>query len=373
MTSASAPAETMEPTGAKGTRMGRDELIRKLQDSHREIEPGQDVTIELFRPEDALGVALAYYATYGDTFPLEHVYDPKEIIRRNATDDQYTVVARTPRGEVVGLFGLFRHAPNPGVYEAGQLMVLKSYRKRGLSTEFSLVAHDKLPKQLRIPVVFLEAVSNHTVSQRIVLPRGLAFTGLEVECMSSGVQAKENDGARDISLLLMFKVFEKTSRDVHAPEPYRTFCETMYAELALPRVFSSAAALSGDTLASPFFIQKTGLMRLTVTRAGRDFGAVVSAAEAKAGPQGVLQIFLNLGDGGAPQAAAVLRDRGYFLGGLLPFWFGADGLLMQKVGQEPDWDAIQCVDLKAAAIRDMVREDFERTKRRETGLPDLPG
>ena len=344
--------------------MGREELIRKLRESHRVIEPGQDVTIELFRPEDALGVALAYYETYGDTFPLEHVYDPKEIIRRNATDDQYTVVARTPRGEVVGLFGLFRHAPNPGVYEAGQLMVLKSYRKRHISTDFSLVAHDRLPKQLRIPVIFLEAVSSHTVSQLIVLPRGLVFTGLEVECMPAGVQTKEDDGSRNISLFLMFKLFEKTSCDVYLPEPYRTFCETIYAELALPRTFSfaSASALAGETVASPFFIQETGLMRLTITRAGRDFGEAVSAAEAKAGPRGVIQIFLNLGDAAAPQAVEVLRDRGYFLAGLLPFWFGADGLLMQKVCLEPDWDAIQGVDRKAAAIRDMVREDFERTK-----------
>ncbi|UJX41120.1 GNAT family N-acetyltransferase [Desulfovibrio sp. JY] len=347
--------------------MGREELIRKLQECRREIEPDQEITIELFRPEDALGVALAYYETYGDTFPLEHVYDPEEIVRRNATDDQYTVVARTPRGEVVGLFGLFRHAPNPGVYEAGQLMVLKSYRKRHISTEFSLVAHDRLPKQLRIPVVFLEAVSNHTVSQLIVLPRGLVFTGLEVECMPSGGQAKADDASHKISLFLMFKLFEKPSCDVYLPEPYRTFCETLYAELALPRVFSPASALTGETVASPFFIQETGLLRLTVTRAGRDFDAVVAAAEAKAGPRGVLQIYLNLGDGAAPRAVAVLRDRGYFLAGLLPYWFGADGLLMQKVGRVPDWDAIQCVDRNAAAIRDMVREDFERAKRREHG------
>lgn len=342
--------------------MGREELLHNLRESHREIEPGQDVTIELFRPGDALGVALAYYETYGDTFPLEHVYDPKEIVRRNATDDQYTVVARTPRGEVVGLFGLFRHAPNPGVYEAGQLMVLKSYRKRNISTEFSLMAHEKLPRQLRIPVVFLEAVSNHTVSQRIVLPRGLVFTGLEVECMPAGAQAKEKDASHNISLFLMFKLFEKTSCDVYLPEPYRAFCETMYAALALPRVCCSPAAFTGDTVSSQFFIQESGLLRLTVTLAGRDFNEAVSAAEAKAGPRGVLQIFLNLGDAAAPQAVEVLRDRGYFLGGLLPFWFGADGLLMQKVCLEPDWDAIQGVDVRAVAIRDMVREDFERTR-----------
>ena len=58
----------------------------------------------------------------------------------------------------------------------------------------------------------------------------------------------------------MFKLFEKTSCDVYLPEPYRTFCETMYAELALPRAFSSAAALTGETVSSQFFLQETGLM-----------------------------------------------------------------------------------------------------------------
>ncbi|EFL52217.1 conserved hypothetical protein [Solidesulfovibrio fructosivorans JJ]] len=350
--------------------MGREELIGKLRESHRVIEPGQDVAIELFRPEDAPGVAMAYYETYGDTFPLEHVYDPEEIVRRNATNDQYTVVARTPRGEVVGLFGLFRHAPNPDVYEAGQLMVLGSYRKRHLSTEFSKVALESLPRRLGIPVVFLEAVSNHTVSQLIALPWGLTFTGLEVECLPSGSRAKENDASRNTSLFLMFKAFEKPSCAVSLPEPYRAFCETLYAELALPRVCSSAAALTGETLASHFFLQETGLLRLTVTRAGRDFDEAVSTAEAKAGPRGMVQIFLNLGDAAAPPAVELLRARGYFLAGLLPYWFGADGLLLQKVGREPDWDAIQGADQRAAALRDMVREEFKRAWRGETGLPD---
>ena len=94
-------------------------------------------------------------------------------------------------------------------------------------------------------------------------------------------------------------------------------------------------------------------MRLTVTRAGRDFGEAVSAAEAKAGPRGLIQVFLNLGDATAPPAVEMLRGRGYFLAGLLPYWFGADGLLLQKVRLEPDWDAIHGVDQKATAIRDM--------------------
>jgi len=322
----------------------------------------------LVRPEDALGVALAYYATYGDAFPLDYVYDPEEIIRRNTADDQHTVVIRTPKGEIVGLFALFRYAPNPDVYEAGQLMILKSYRHRDLGTKLSVEALDNLPGRLGIPVVFLEALGDHARSQELAYRKGLAFTGLEVECMPPHGPTKEDVGSRNDSLFLMFKAFQKTACRVHPPEAYRSFCDAMYAQLALPRAVAPASPLTGDTLASHFFLRECSLLRLTVTRAGRDFDETVTAAEAKAGDRGVVQVFLNLGDAATPSAVEVLRERGYFLAGLLPYWFGADGLLMQKVGREPDWDAICAFGSQGVAMRDTIREDFERAKSRGPGF-----
>jgi len=341
--------------------MDRKELIRTLEESRREIEPGQDVGIEPFRPEDALGVALAYHEAYGDAFPLEYVYDPAEIARRNASGDLHTVVARTPKGEVVGLFGLFRPAPNPEVYEAGQLIVRKSYRKRNVATALNEEALDHLPLRLRLPVMFCEAVGNHAASQHLSEVKGMAFTGLEVESMPPLASAKTDGPARNISLFLLFKVFEKSPRAVHLPGAYQAFCEGVYAELALPRTILPGKPPADDTVvASRFVLPEIGLVRQTVQRCGRDLGELVTASEAAAGERGLVQVFLNLGDAAAPQAVEALRDRGYFFSGLLPYWFGADGLAMQKIGREPDWEAIQVCSPKADAVRVMVREDFKR-------------
>jgi len=345
--------------------MGREELIRRLQASRRVIEPGQDVGIGPFRPEDALGVALAYLEAYGDVFPLEYVYDPAEIARRNATGDLHTVVARTPRGEVVGLFGLFRPAPNPDVREAGQLIVLKSYRKRNVATVLCVEALDNLPARLGLPVMICEALTNNMASQHLGEVKGMAFTGLEVECMPSPAPAKTDGAARNISLLLMFKVFDRSPCAVHLPEAYRTFCEAVYAEMALPRTVLPAAQPAGETVAAdPFVLPQIGLVRQTVQRCGKDFGELVAASEAMAGERGLVQVFLNLGDAATPQAVESLRQRGYFLAGLLPCWFGADGLAMQKVSHAPDWEAIQVCSQKGEVVRDMVREDFERVRKR---------
>jgi GNAT superfamily N-acetyltransferase len=344
--------------------MNREELIRTLLVSQREIEPGQDFGIELFRPEDALGVCLAYLEAYGDAFPLDYVYDPAEIVRRNASGELYTVVARTPRGEVVGLFGLFRPAPNPGVREAGQLIVRKSYRKRNLATALSVEALENLPLRLGLSAIVCEALTNSVASQHLGEVNGMAFTGLEVECMPAVAAAGANGADRNISLLLMFKVFGKSPCAAHLPEAYRAFCEAAYAEMALPRtILPAAPPTDADTLAaSPFVLPQIGLVRQTIQRCGKDFPELVDSSEAMAGEHGMVQLCLNLGDPAAPQATEALRRRGYFLAGLLPCWFGTDGLAMQKVGREPDWEAIQVCSPKADAVRRMVRDDFERAQ-----------
>lgn len=339
--------------------MSRETLIKNLMAVKKEIEPGQAVEVGMFRPEDALGISLAYLAIYGDAFPVEHVYDPKEIIQRNAGEDQYTVVARTPRGEVVGLSGLFRHTPDPDIYEFGQLMVLKSYRKSRLAMEIADQTAGVLPHRLGIPVVFGEAVCNHVISQQLACRQGFRFTGLEVECMPSSIYAGEGGATRNVSLLLTFKIIRSTPSMVHVPPAYEAFITGMYVAMGLEREYAPAAAPGGKTAYEDFILPETGLARITVKKAGTDLQEIIDRARIKAGHSALVQIYLNLGDPAAPDVVAMLRTKGFFFGGLLPQWFGSDGLIMQNVPQAPDWDTIRLYNEAAVAIRDYVRRDYE--------------
>jgi len=336
--------------------MSRETLIARLREARREIEPDQEVEVGLFRPEDALGVSLAYLEVYGDAFPIEHVYDPDEVVRRNATDDQYTIVARTGRGEVVGLAGLFRHAPNPDVYEAGQLMVIKAYRNSHVG---QAIAHETMGVQrraLELPVVFGEAVCNHPASQRLAFAEGLDCTGLEVECMPAKTYEVEGGVSRNVSLLLFFSTLRPSPCAVRAPEPYGGILRELWDRFGLVRDPLDAQPLAGDTQWSEFLLPEAGLCRLTVPRAGADLAAVAAGAEERAG---TVQVFLSLGDPAVDQAVALLREQGYFFGGLLPHWFGPDGVVMQKTPREPDWEGIVLYGKRAKAMRDFVRTDRE--------------
>jgi hypothetical protein len=103
--------------------------------------------------------------------------------------------------------------------------------------------------------------------------------------------------------------------------------------------------------------------RLTVWEAGADFADAFEHYEAEALGRGmiVVQVWLNLSWPWIGQLTEYLRGRGYFFGGVLPRWFGADGLLMQKVTVRPNWEGIRLYSEKAQKICDIIREDRRMT------------
>jgi hypothetical protein len=49
------------------------------------------------------------------------------------------------------------------------------------------------------------------------------------------------------------------------------------------------------------------------------------------------------------------------LGGVLPQWFDDDGLLMQKLLFNPDFESIQLYSDRALRIRELVKADWQRS------------
>ncbi len=339
--------------------MDRIQLMERLKAAWTKIASDQEIEVGLFEPGDALGVSLCYFEVYGGEFPIDHVHDPDEVIHRNAGDDQYTIVARTPRGEIVGLGGLFRHAPNPDVYEVGQLMLLKPYRRGWISSAIARHIFELLPQSLGLPVVFGEAVCNHTVSQRLTHEYGHLPTGLELECMPATAYARERSGSRNVSLLLTFDVRKDQSHDVYLPEAHGDLIVKMYGSLGLDRRIGQGNDPAGTTESDGFLLPQAGFARITVQKTGMDFQDVVAKAESSAGPGGLVQIYMNLGDPAAPGAIGKLRENGYFFGGLLPLWFGTDGLIMQKLPRPPAWDEVVLHDPAARDLAAYIRKDYE--------------
>jgi len=100
--------------------------------------------------------------------------------------------------------------------------------------------------------------------------------------------------------------------------------------------------------------------RIAVHRTGNDFPHALVEEEKRVMGLGaeVIQVWLMLSWPWVGDLVHLMRGRGYFTGGVLPRWFGEDGLLMQKLTGQPNWEGIQLYSDRAEEIRRMVRQDW---------------
>jgi GNAT superfamily N-acetyltransferase len=303
-----------------------------------------------FRPEDARGIVACYREMYGDDFPMRYVYDPEAIIERNAGPGQRMAVVRDPGGQVAGLAGLFQVEQCPGVFESGQLMVRKRYRRLRLGRALAEACLTQLPSQVGATALVGEATCHSITSQTLAHRFGMMPTGLEVEAFP------EADGRR-ATLLFMFKVLQDRPHALFVPKRYLDFVQASCECLGLDRRFDTGEEPREEpSVMTSHCLEAASLVRCRVRRAGRDFADCLRAL-LKENPDCLLQVSLNLGDPATPWAADLLREHGFFLGAHLPLWMESDALMLQLLRVEPRPEDIQVMAGWAAEILATVLAD----------------
>lgn len=323
------------------------------------VAPGQSYVIDHFRPGDALGLARLYFAMYGDAYPVDTPYLPERFIQEAERGDIFCVVARTPAGDILGASSVFRSsAPNPGCFEIGPTLILPEYRQGRivfLLYEFK-IAH--VLNNPRLEAVFGEAACHHLTTQKLFLRLGVRPTALELSLMPGEAYAQEQVAGRT-SCLVFSRVASSVHSLVHAPERYAKALAFLYQGLELDRTAGAAKAPAADSACS-LKVERfpgAGVVRGQLAAVGEDLAERLDRLESGNPP--LAQIFVNLADPGCPWAVDQLTERGFFLGGLCPAWFGPDALLLQKPAQLPDFGALQLFTDRAQAVADLVREDAE--------------
>jgi hypothetical protein len=338
-------------------------MIKK--DRGNEIDPGQSFEIDLFRPQDAEAVGHCFRSVYGEAYPVKTVYLPEKLIQENASGNLYTIVARTPKGDIVGHMALFRSAPCNFVYETGQGLVLPIYRRRGINNLLFKYAFEELPPKLGIEESFGEAVTNHIINQKYVSTYGHIETAIEVDLMPVEAYAKEQSSSGRVSSLDVFRSYKPKPHHIYIPPIYKDALEFIYAELDDQRIQSPASEVivsDAASRASIVIYDHASVARINISDIGSDFESVIRNCEKQAFEQSVIvtQVWLKLDLPSIGAAVNILRSRGYFLGGPFPRWFDTDGLLMQKIATEPNWGGIQLYSQRAKNILEIIKQDWLR-------------
>jgi hypothetical protein len=186
-----------------------------------------------------------------------------------------------------------------------------------------------------------------------------------VELMPTDAYEQEKSSEGRVSSFFGLKTLKPVSHTVHLPPVYQEFLSFMYEEFDQPRQLETAREKPAHGLLSDIsgeIYQDAGVTRITVRRLGQDFPSALGAWEAKAAHQEVVayQIWLSLAEPWVGWAVDRLRERGYFLGGVLPRWFDNDGLLMQRLVNPPDWDAMQILLDRSREIAGYIKEDWQK-------------
>jgi len=102
--------------------------------------------------------------------------------------------------------------------------------------------------------------------------------------------------------------------------------------------------------------------RVAAKDLGRDFDTVIQNEEDRILKHGnrVIQIWLSSGIPSVGEAVDHLRHRGYFFGGVLPRWLNSDGLLMEKVLDEPGWQDVIIQFERPKKLLALIKEDREQ-------------
>jgi hypothetical protein len=192
---------------------------------------------------------------------------------------------------------------------------------------------------------------------------------LEVDLMPAGVYEKETGKSGRVSCLMQFRSSNDRPHEVFIPQIYRESIERILEDCSISRTIKRCRGSVPSDCESDVRVKyfgHAGVARANVVRMGPDFESVLNRFEKKAVGDGIIvfQLFINLDAPWNENGVELLRERGYFLGGYVPRWFDTDGLLMQKVFSQPDFDGINLYSEKARQIKEYVRADWDRAGKR---------
>lgn len=354
---------------ARGDAAAKVDPAGRLLENWQEVEAGRSYVVGPLRPGDGQGVAQLFYTIYGDRYPVEDYYRPERIEALNAQGHLLTVVARLETGIVAGQGAYFQSSPpNKALFEFGQVMVDSAYRHTSMPARI-LREMNRLSRSMsQAQGFFGEAVCSHIVTQKLVDTQGYVECGLEASLMPAGAYEKEGAGGQRVSCLLGARIDRDRHMALHLPECYRRELAFVLEGFSLDREVRFGGPdrpTAPQTVFERRLFDFAQVERVQASRIGADFPERAAALDQEATARGlaVVQVFVNAGDPGTAFAVEALRERGFFLGGLIPLWFGTDGLLMQKLNVAPEFDSINLYSARGKALLEFVRADYSRFRK----------
>ncbi len=323
-----------------------------------------------FTHKDAADIPHAFEAVYGRDYLNPLVYDADGFADLVASGDQISFVARDADGDVAGHLALAFSAPNRGLVEVSQGIVLPAHRKSGIFARLMERAVAFARDELGAQAVFGTALTNHAVSQRVLAACEFRDVGLEVDYVPQRMLLRERASGPAATLVQYLDLGRHAHAPCHLPPSYAVWFARLLDGAAITGQRQITLATRLDRRASVSEAKdmpRFDMSRLLVRRAGFDFWSLVDAHETKAEAAGrrSFQVLVNLGNAEGAATVELLRGWGYACGGLLPSYLegGQHIAIMYRSFEAPNFDGVELHNGTAEHLLTNVVNDWQRAER----------
>jgi hypothetical protein len=322
--------------------------------------PEQRYTVRRFEPDDAPGVARAFYLTYGYAYDMSAVYAPARLIELNASGRYLSIVAVSEDGDVVGHYALARDENSP-IADACGAVVLPAHRGRDLLNRLRDEA-ERHATALGLAAYYSEPVTDHPRTQHASESFGAKACGITLG------EAPRNFVARHMQLstttqrqscMLYVKALQpREPRAIYAPARHRYIIARIYEELGLPISIADGALANGRGTFHAEVARADAIGTIVVEATGeRTAELVVQAVEdlRTLRALGAIYLSLPLEDPGTPALCEAMESYGFFFSGVGPWMLGGKDMLRLQMPLTPiDLSALVIVGDFAKALLDYI-------------------
>ncbi len=314
------------------TEIFKEEEIKKEE----EITEATTYCLSVVSEDDAEDISKLIYRVYGYTYPKEEMYFPDKVKLALRQGKKFGVIVRTNTGEAVGYFAVIMSTDSK-IGEVGEAVVSPKHRGKGLMKSM-LNALINLSKSKGLLGLFGEAVTVHTISQKVNAKFGFKSTALLVGMFPSEIKYKnlaENYPQR-ISVVIDFLPFYKEEeKKVYLPKEYSKILKEIYENLGFKVVNlkSKKSDLKGISKIDTNISYKFGNAVLIVRNYGKDFETQLEHRIDDLKQKGIKAIFIDLplDNPITKNIVPTLKKYGFIFAGLMPLFHKEKDYLRMQI------------------------------------------
>ena len=307
---------------------------------------------------------------YGESYPVEMMYNPTLLQEAIENKILHSVIARHEDGNVIGHCALTFDGPNNKSPEAGKMIVDPDFRGHHIAES---MAHKRIEiaKSLNLPGFWTECVTNHPYSQHEMISFGAQETGLLLGTDPASLlhmQGLENHSDTRMSLLAFYLSLKENNQTIFLPKHHLQFTENLSKTIKLKRHICDLTVPGSGISSIKTAVEKLEkVAQITVSHIGKDFQPHITQELEKLAFDDLASIYLDLPlyQQASSHAYVELEKLGFFWGAWIPN-YSADGdiLRLQKINQAVNFDEISTARTQGENIKKYVRSEWLRVSKK---------